>query len=107
MSHLILLALLSLVLLGHAAVAAPQGESEFRRNGAVSRHLWAPEAASTELAGMRVSAGLALGLRGPLRSQLGTRLAPTISFELDRRSSVSLLASGRGGGAAIVWQRSN
>jgi hypothetical protein len=29
-----------------------------------------------------------------------------VQFELDRRSSVALLASGRGG-AMLVWQRSN
>jgi hypothetical protein len=91
---------------GQAARAEPSSDDEFRRNGAVSRHLWAPQAARTEMAGTPVSLGLALGLRGPLRDQLGVRMAPAVQFELDRRSSVALLASGRGG-AMLVWQRNN
>ena len=91
---------------GQAAWAEPSSDDEFRRNGAVSSHLWAPQAARTEVAGMPVSLGLALGLRGPLRDQLGVRVAPAVQFELDRRSSMALLASGRGG-AMLVWQRSN
>ncbi len=90
-----------------AAQAAPEDASdELRRNGAVSRHLWVPEAATADVAGLRVSAGVALGLRGPLRTQLGARLAPSVQFAIDRRSSVAILASGRGG-AAIVWQRTD
>lgn len=91
---------------GTAAWAEPGSDDEFRRNGAVSRHLWAPQAARTEVAGMPVSLGLALGLRGHVRSQLGSRIAPAVHFELDRRSNLSLLASGKGG-AMLVWQRSN
>jgi len=98
-------ALTGLLLAGRPAAAAPPldvGE-ELRRNGAISRHFWAPEATTADVAGARVSAGVALGLRGPLRNQLGARLAPSIQFAFDRRSSLSVLASGRGG-AAIVWQ---
>lgn len=80
-------------------------DDEFRRNGAVSRHLWAPQAARTEIAGQPVAFGVALGLRGPLRDQLGVRVAPAVHFALDRRSSMALLASGKGG-AMLVWQRS-
>ena len=98
---------LTLALLGAAASAlCDESDDEFRRNGAVSRHLWAPQATRTELAGVPVSLSVALGLRGHLRSQLGTRVAPAVHFELDRRSSVALLASGKGG-AMLVWQRSN
>ena len=73
-------------------------------------------AARAELAGLgpgelaeRFAAPLAFGtagLRGPLRDQLGVRVAPAVHFELDRRSSMALLASGKGG-AMLVWQRSN
>jgi len=99
--------LLTIALLGtagQAAFAEPSYDDEFRRNGAVSRHLWAPQAARTEVAGMPVSLGLALGLRGPLRDQLGVSVAPALQFELDRHSNIALLASGRGG-AMLVWQR--
>ncbi len=89
---------------GWCSEASP--DDEFRRNGAVSRHLWAPQATRTELGGMPVSQGVALGLRGPLRDQLGVRVAPAVHLSLDRRSSLSLLASGKGG-AMLVWQRSN
>lgn len=101
--------LLVIILLGTAgkvAWAAPSSDDEFRRNGAVSHRLWAPHAARTEVAGAPVSLGLALGLRGQLRTQLGARVAPALLFELDRRSSMALLASGRGG-AMLVWQRSD
>jgi hypothetical protein len=91
---------------GPALCGEPSSDDEFRRNGAVSRHLWAPQATRTELAGVPVSLGVALGLRGQLRDQLGVRVAPAVHFELDRRSSMALLASGKGG-AMLVWQRNN
>jgi hypothetical protein len=100
---------LTLALMGAAGPALcsdASSDDEFRRNGVVSRHLWAPQAARTEVAGVPVSLGVALGLRGHLRTQLGTRIAPAVHFELDRRSSMALLASGKGG-AMLVWQRSN
>jgi hypothetical protein len=104
----ILLAIALLGLLGaRPAGAAPLlGDDDLRRNGAVSRHLWSPDAASVDVAGIRVSAGLAVGLRGPLRSQLGTPLAPAIHFALDSRSGICILSSGRRG-AAILWQVTN
>lgn len=100
---------LTLALAGAAGPALcdePSSHDEFRRNGAVSSHLWAPQATRTELAGVPTSLGVALGLRGPLRDRLGVRVAPAVHFELDRHSSMALLASGRGG-AMLVWQRSN
>jgi len=105
-AHACLLTIALLGTVGQAVCAEPSSDDEFRRNGAVSRHLWAPQATRGELAGMPVSLGLALGLRGPLRDQLGARVAPAVQFELDRHSSMALLASGRGG-AMLVWQRSN
>lgn len=101
--------LLTLALAGASAggwCGEASADDEFRRNGAVSRHLWAPQATRTEVGGMPVSLGVALGLRGPLRDQLGVRVAPAVHLSLDRRSSMSLLASGKGG-AMLVWQRSH
>lgn len=96
---------LTLALLGAAAPAlCGESDDEFRRNGQVSRHLWAPQAARTEVGGVPVSLGVALGLRGHLKDQLGARVAPAVHFELDRSSSMALLASGKGG-AMLVWQR--
>ncbi len=106
MKALFTFVLLALLCSRPVSAAVWLDDDEWRRNGAVSRHLWTPDAASADMAGMRVSAGLALGLRGPLRGQLGTRLAPSIHFALDRRSSVCILSSGRRG-TAIVWQVSH
>jgi hypothetical protein len=104
----ILFAIALLGLLGARTVgAAPLlGDDDLRRNGAVSRHLWSPDLASADVAGIRVSAGLAVGLRSSLRSQLGTPLAPSLNFSLDSRSSICILSSGRRG-SAILWQVTN
>ena len=88
---------------GSAAWAGPWGDSdELQRNGAVSRRLWKPEVASVEWGGMRVSAGVALGLRGPLQDQLGRRHTPALTLDLGGRSSLSLLPGNDG--AMLVWQ---
>ncbi|MCW5635789.1 MAG: hypothetical protein KIT17_20805 [Rubrivivax sp.] len=77
--------------------------STFWRHGSVSSRFWAPGAARMELAGGSLSAGLAVGVRGPLRSTLGTRVAPAIVMETSHRSNLTLLATGSGG-AMLVWQ---
>lgn len=88
---------------GAAAQAQPWFErDDLQRNGAVSRHLWKPDMASAQWGGMRVSAGVALGLRGPLRANLGRRYTPALSVELGQRSSLSLLPGNDG--AMLVWQ---
>lgn len=86
------------------ACAAPLfGGDDLQRNGAVSRHLWKPDFATVEAGGMRISAGVALGIRGALQSQLGRRATPMLTMELGQRSSLSLLP-GDGGGAMLVLQ---
>lgn len=86
------------------AGAAPLfGGDDLQRNGAVSRHLWKPDFATVEAGGFRVSAGVALGLRGALTSQLGRRATPMLTMELNPRSSLSLLP-GDSGGAMLVLQ---
>lgn len=86
------------------AGAAPLfGGDDLQRNGAVSRHLWKPDFATVEAGGLRVSAGVALGLRGALKSQLGRRATPMLTLELNQRSSLSLLP-GDSGGAMLVLQ---
>lgn len=99
------LALPALMALPAAAEPACGGD-ELRRHGAVSRHAWAPEFACGEVAGMRISAGLALGLRSNLRTQLDSSVVPAVVLQLDQRSNLSLLASDKRG-AMLVWQRSN
>ena len=92
-----------LVLASLPAAAEPWFErDDLRRNGAVSRHLWKPEMASAEWGGHRVSAGVAIGLRGAVRENLGRRVTPALTLELDRRSSLSLLPGNDG--AMLVWQ---
>lgn len=96
-----------ITLLAAAAVpacAAPLfGGDDLQRNGVVSRHLWKPDFAAVEAGGLRFSAGVALGIRGALQTQLGRRATPMLTMELNPRSSVSLLP-GDGGGAMLVLQ---
>jgi hypothetical protein len=93
-----------------AAAAAPaaadpgQEIKTLRRHGSVARHFWAPVATHAELAGMPLSAGLAIGLRGPARALIGARIAPALVLHTGARSNLSLLANERGG-VAVVWQR--
>lgn len=92
-----------LMCVGGAARAEPWFDSdEVQRNGAISRHIWKPDAASADLGGVRVSAGMALGLRGPLQANLGRRHTPALTVETGQRSSLSLLAGNDG--AMLVWQ---
>ena len=79
------------------------GADELQRNGAVSRHVWTPNFATAEMGGLRVSAGIALGLKGAIQSNLGRNVTPALTLELGSRSSVSLLPAG-GRGAMLVVQ---
>jgi hypothetical protein len=97
--------------MGSAAQAGPDGTnrpasednlSEVRRHGAVARWLWMPEAASVRFRGQYLSAGLAFGVRGPIRSAVGA-VAPALVLDIDHRSNLTLMASGSRG-AMLVWQ---
>ena len=98
------LGLISALLLPGVAQADPGNEAEsLRRHGAVSRLLWVPTGSSASLYGGNLSAGLALGTRGPIRAALGP-VAPALVFETGRRTNLTLMvASSRG--AMLVWQR--
>jgi hypothetical protein len=92
-----------LLLAGATAHAEPWFErDDLQRNGAVSRHLWQPEVASAQVAGLRVSAGVAIGLRGAVQSNLGRRYTPALTVHTGQRSSLSLLPGNDG--AMLVWQ---
>jgi hypothetical protein len=96
-----------LALLALPAAAQPAcGAEELRRHGAVAHRTWTPQFACGEVAGLRISAGLALGLRGSLRTQLDSKVVPAVMLQLDQRSNLSLLAADKRG-AMLVWQRSN
>ena len=88
-----------------AAQAEPFGENggSLRRHGAVSRLLWIPDGASARVDGAYLSAGLALGTRGTIRSALGP-VVPALVFETGHRTSLTLMAAGNRG-AMLVWQR--
>jgi len=94
----------AVLLLGAAAAQAEPwlDSDDLQRNGAVSRRLWTPESTSVKWGGVRLSAGVALGLRGTLKEQLGRRHTPALTMELGARSSVSLLPGNDG--AMLVWQ---
>jgi hypothetical protein len=76
------------------------------QHGTVSRHFWAPSLTTTEIAGLRVSAGLAVGVRAPLRATVGAPVVPAIVLETGRRSNLTLLPAEQGG-AMLVWQIRN
>lgn len=92
------------LLLGSVAAQAEPwfDKDELQRNGAVSRRLWKPDMASADWGGVRISAGVALGLRGPLQEQLGRRHTPALTLDFGARSSLSLLPGNDG--AMLVWQ---
>lgn len=81
--------------------AGPLLGGELQRNGALSHHLYVPSGAAAVLDN-RVGAGIALGLKGPLRQQLGAA-APAFSFSVTAKTSLSVLAV-PGKGAALVLQ---
>lgn len=83
----------------HAGQRDDQGQ--LRPNGRVSTRLYVP-AAAERVAGEPVSAGLALGVKGPLRQHVGWA-APSITFDLSGGSKLSLMAT-PGKGAMLVLQ---
>jgi hypothetical protein len=83
---------------------ASDGAASIWRHGEVSRRFWAPDTATAEVGGLRLNAGLAIGVRTPLRSAVGARVAPALVLHTGRQSNVTLLA-GSQGGAMLVWQQ--
>lgn len=86
------------------AAEASNGSSSTWRHGEVSRRFWAPESATANIGGLRLNAGLAIGVRRPLRTALGAPVAPALVLQTGRQSNVTLLA-GSQGGAMLVWQQ--
>jgi hypothetical protein len=74
------------------------------RHGEVSRRFWAPETASAKVGGLQLNTGLAIGVRTPLRTAVGARVAPALVVHTGRQSNLTLLA-GSQGGAMLVWQQ--
>ena len=89
----------------HAEPERLVAPGDLQRNGAVSRHLWAPGDAILELAGHPLSAGVAIGLRDGLRSNLGVAVAPALNLRLGERSTLSLLAGGNGAVMLVLQAR--
>lgn len=89
------------------ASAAPLlGHDDLSRNGATSRHLWTLDAARTEVIGLHLSAGLAFGVGPGLRDMVGGRPVPALTLQLDRHSSLTVLAAERGR-VAVAWSVTN
>jgi hypothetical protein len=78
------------------------GADDLQRNGPVPRHIWTPNFATGETVGLRVSAGLALGLRDSIRSNLGRSVASALTIGLGRASSVSLLPAASHGAILVL-----
>jgi len=98
---LLLIAMLSIV--SAPAVSAPLfGADDLQRNGAVSRHVWTPDFAAGKVAGVRISAGVALGLRDSLQSNLGRSVTPALTFHTSETSSLSLLPAGNRGAMLVL-----
>ena len=86
-----------------ALAAPPESDTDWQRNGAVSRHLWVPAFARLDIAGVQLRPGLALGLRGSVQANLGRRFTPAFTVDLGRQRSVALLHAGDRG-AMVVFQ---
>lgn len=87
------------------AAAAPEHDvPQWRRHGLVARHLWTPSFTHREIGGLRLSAGVAFGVRKHWRHAIGAPVASAIVLETGRRSNLTLLATPEGG-AMLVWQR--
>lgn len=84
-----------------ASRAGPLPGGELQHNGEVSRRLYVPSVADA-LLDSRMAAGIALGLKGPLRQQLG-HAAPAVSFDVSPNAKVSVLAT-PGKGAMLLLQ---
>lgn len=83
-----------------AAGTSLGGLGELRLNGELSRGLFVPKGAPA--LDERVSAGLAVGLKGALRQQMGSA-APSVSVRVSESSRLSVLAV-PGHGAMLVLQ---
>jgi hypothetical protein len=81
--------------------AGPLLAGELQRNGEVSRRLYVPSAANA-MFDDGVVAGIALGLKGALRQQLGPA-APVVSFDITPSAKLSVLAA-PGKGTMLVLQ---
>lgn len=105
MSCLLVPFVVAIVLAGscRAAQAAPEVlGGELRSHGEVSRRLWVPSLGEGARHGP-VSAGLALGLKGPVRQQMGRSLAPAVTLRLNADAQLSLVAA-PGKGAMVLLQ---
>lgn len=87
---------------------APLSEvrAQLSRHGTVARHFWAPGFATTEVGGLRLAAGLAVGVRAPLRSAVGAAVVPALVLQTGSTSNLTLLRAEQGG-ALLVWQIRN
>jgi hypothetical protein len=72
------------------------------RNGALSRVLWAPDAGRQDLLGLRVSAGLAIGLNEHVQAQMRRNSTPSLGVEIGHGSRIAILPGGRRG-TMLVW----
>lgn len=104
MRSLFLLAAVTMTCSLPALAAGPAVSSEpgLQRNGPLSRHVWQPAFAQTDIGGMRLSAGVAIGLRGAVKANLDRSVSPALVLGLGRGESLSLLPAHDG--AMLVWQ---
>ncbi len=83
--------------------AAPlDGIEELQRNGGASRHLWTPAFTRADVAGMHLSAGIALGLRNSVQSQLRRNVTPALSLDLGSDAKLSILHAGARGAMLVL-----
>ncbi|MBL8287149.1 MAG: hypothetical protein JNL85_04115 [Rubrivivax sp.] len=86
------------------ALSAEAARAPLSRHGTVSRHFWG--IAHTDVAGLPLAAGVAVGVRAPLRNAVGAAVAPALVLQTGRASNLTLLRADSGG-ALLVWQIRN
>jgi hypothetical protein len=88
---------------GSQAVAAPWLDPEkAQRQGGLSRHLWSTDLGRMDVTGVRLSAGLAVGLHGSVQAQLRRNVTPALTADLSPDSKLSFLPAGRRGAMLVL-----
>jgi hypothetical protein len=75
-----------------------------RDGGAVARRILQLEGMSTNVAGMRLTPGVAFGLRGSVRDNMSRSIAPALQLQVKPGLSMALLPASGSGATMLVLQ---
>ncbi|HET9643755.1 MAG TPA: hypothetical protein VFP68_10465 [Burkholderiaceae bacterium] len=75
-----------------------------RDGGAVARRILQLDGISTNVAGMRLTPGVAFGLRGTVRDNMSRSIAPALQLQIRQGLSMALLPAAGSGATMLVLQ---